>query len=322
MSLSRSASVSDAMSGSVPSPVSGAASGARPLRLDIESFAEPLAARLARHVDDEAHEVRLYWLGQAGFVIDAGGLRMLIDPYLSDTLAQKYRGTRYPHVRMMNAPLTPADLDRLDLVLCTHRHTDHMDPGTLQPLAARFPELRFVVPAATIDEAKSRCGVGLDRLVAVNAGERIDVLGDCVVSPIASAHETLDVDAQGQYPWLGYVIETHGVRIYHSGDGIPYPELAGRVSALRPDIALLPVNGRDEARSGNGVPGNFTLDEALDLASSAGVPNVIAHHYGLFDFNTLSPDAIDERIADTSGALDLYRAQTQCAWRVARTGMA
>lgn len=292
------------------------------VRLDVEPFAESLAARLARRLDDEAREVRLYWLGQAGFVIDACGLRMLIDPYLSDTLAQKYRGTRYPHVRMMDAPLTPADLDRLDLVLCTHRHTDHMDPGTLQPLAARFPAVRFVVPAATIDEAKTRCGVGADRLIAVNAGERVEVLKDCVVSPIASAHETLDADAQGRYPWLGYVIETHGVRIYHSGDGIPYPELADRVAAMHADIALLPVNGRDATRSGNGVPGNFTLDEALDLAKAAGIPNMIAHHHGLFDFNTLPSSAIDERIADEHGALDPYRAQTHVAWRVARTGTA
>jgi L-ascorbate metabolism protein UlaG (beta-lactamase superfamily) len=290
------------------------------VRLEVESFAEPLAERLARPARDDAQAIRLYWLGQAGFVIDVQGVRMLIDPYLSDTLAAKYRGTHYPHMRMMSAPVTPEDFDRLDLVLCTHRHTDHMDPGTLQPLAKRFPELRVVVPAATLDEAVSRCGVGIDRLIPVNAGERVEVRDDCVVSPVASAHETLDADAQGRYPWLGYVIETQGVRIYHSGDGIPYPELADRVSALRPDIALLPVNGRDEARSGNGVPGNFTLDEAVALARAAHIPNMIAHHYGLFDFNTLSPAEIDKRVAVERDALHLYRAQTQVAWRVTRTG--
>ncbi|RKP51877.1 MBL fold metallo-hydrolase [Pararobbsia silviterrae] len=307
------------------------------VRLDVESFDEPLATRLARRsarveadagtdadadvgTDASTGAVRLYWLGQAGFVIDSGPLRMLVDPYLSDTLAHKYRGTHYPHTRMMGAPLAPRDLDRLDLVLCTHRHTDHMDPGTLQPLAERFPALRFVVPAATIDEAIARCGVGIDRLVAVNAGECVEVIDGCVVSPIASAHETLDCDAQGRYPWLGYVIETGGVRIYHSGDGIPYPALAEAVAARRPDIALLPVNGRDAARSGNGVPGNFTLDEAVSLARDARVPNMIAHHYGLFDFNTVEPEIIDDRIAAERGALHLYRAQTQVAWRAVRAG--
>lgn len=291
------------------------------MRVDVEHFDTSLAGRLV----DPAHaprtgEVVLYWLGQAGFVIDCGGTRMLIDPYLSDSLADKYRGTHYPHVRMMPAPLVPADLDRLDLVLCTHRHTDHMDPGTLQPLARRFPDLRFVVPAASRDEAMKRCGVGAARLIEVNAGARVQVLDGCFVTPIASAHETLDADDEGRYPWLGYVIEACGVRLYHSGDCIPYPALVERVAAQQPDLALLPVNGRDAARSGNGVPGNFTLDEAIALARTAQVPTLLAHHYGLFDFNTVSPESIDTRATDeTDDRFELLRAQTQRAWRLART---
>ncbi len=291
-----------------------------PVCVGVERFDMPLAVRLADTASTPcADDIVLYWLGQAGFVIDCQGRRMLIDPYLSDTLADKYRGTRYPHVRMMPAPLVPADLDRLDVVLCTHRHTDHMDPGTLQPLAARFPALRFVVPAASIDEAMRRCGVGIERLIPVDAGMRVRIGDDCHVSPIPSAHETLEADAEGRYPWLGYVIETCGLRLYHSGDCVPYPTLSERVAQQRPDVALLPVNGRDEARSGNGVPGNFTLDEAVDLAHAARVPAMIVHHYGLFDFNTIEPDAIDARIASERSALTLLRAQTQQAWRLTRT---
>jgi L-ascorbate metabolism protein UlaG (beta-lactamase superfamily) len=286
------------------------------LRIHVDEFATTLGERLADRANaPQAGEVVLYWLGQAGFVIDCDGLRMLIDPYLSDSLAEKYRGTRYPHVRMMAAPLAPSDLDRLDLVLCTHRHTDHMDPGTLQPLAQRFPELRFVVPAASVDEGIKRCGVGMDRLIPVSADSRVHVLENCVVEPIASAHETLDADEKGQHPWLGYVIEACGVRLYHSGDCVPYAELAGRIAQRQPDLALLPVNGRDEARSGNGVPGNFTLAEAVELMKEAQVPAMIAHHYGLFDFNTISPEEIDARIAaQERGACEFFRAQTRGGW--------
>ncbi|WOD13939.1 MBL fold metallo-hydrolase [Paraburkholderia kirstenboschensis] len=306
---------------SMPS-VTGSAATQGAVRISVDEFAATLAERLADHTRAPlTRQVVLYWLGQAGFVIDCEGFRMLIDPYLSDSLAEKYRGTRYPHVRMLPAPLAPDDLDRLDLVLCTHRHTDHMDPGTLQPLARRFPALRFVVPAASVDEAIKRCGVGMDRLIPVNAGMRVQVRDDCLVSPIASAHETLEADDKGQHPWLGYVIEACGVRLYHSGDCVPYAELAGRIAERQPDVALLPVNGRDEARSGNGVPGNFTLDEAVELMKEAHVPVMVAHHYGLFDFNTISPEEIDARIAvERHGACELFRAQTQRAWRLVKTG--
>jgi L-ascorbate metabolism protein UlaG (beta-lactamase superfamily) len=106
------------------------------------------------------------------------------------------------------------------------------------------------------------------------------------------------------------------VRLYHSGDCVPYDGLTASVAALKPHLALLPVNGRDEERSGHGVPGNFTLDEAVTLCKDAGVRAMIAHHHGLFDFNTIEPGAIDRRIVEERGALALYRARTQCTWRV------
>jgi L-ascorbate metabolism protein UlaG (beta-lactamase superfamily) len=287
------------------------------LVMRTERFDEPLAQRLAdaRHAPREG-EIVLYWLGQAGFVIDTAHARLLIDPYLSDTLAQKYRGTRFRHTRMMPAPIAPHEFDRVDRVLCTHRHTDHMDPGTLQPLAERFPALRFVVPEASLDEALKRTGASIERLIPVDAGQRVPLLDDCAVSPIASAHETLDIDEAGRHPWLGYVIEAHGVRLYHSGDCVPYPQLHARVTQARVDVALLPVNGRDAIRGSNGVPGNFTLDEAVELSRAAHIPSMIAHHHGLFDFNTLESEIIDARIAREAGALSIHRAQTGCAWRI------
>ena len=290
----------------------------------IETFSGTLQARLAAPEHAPARgEVVLYWLGQAGFLIDGDGFRMLIDPYLSDSLAEKYRGTHFPHTRMMAAPLEPAALDRLDLVLCTHHHTDHMDPATLRPIAQRFPGVKFVVPAASIDEALKRSGAGIDRLIPVNALERIQVLRDCFVSPVASAHETVEVDGHGRHKWLGYVIEAAGVRLYHSGDCVPYEGLAAGVARHAPDLALLPVNGRDTQRSGNGVPGNFTLDEAIEIAKAAQASSLIAHHYGLFDFNTVSPESIDARISiESASGFQMYRAQTGCAWRVTQTGNA
>jgi hypothetical protein len=43
---------------------------------------------------------------------------------------------------------------------------------------------------------------------------------------------------------------------------------------------------------------------------------MIAHHHGLFDFNTIAPDAIDARTIAERGSVALYRARTQRAWRV------
>jgi hypothetical protein len=58
-------------------------------------FEGPLAQRPTAAASSMG--ITLYWLGQAGFVIQAGGRRLVIDPYLSDTLAEKYEGTATPH---------------------------------------------------------------------------------------------------------------------------------------------------------------------------------------------------------------------------------
>ena len=92
--------------------------------------------------------ITLWWLGQAGFLVQAGGRTLLVDPYLSDYLARKYAGKLHPHIRMMPSPLPPARARGIDLVLCTHRHSDHMDPGTLPPVAGLNPGCLFVVPRA------------------------------------------------------------------------------------------------------------------------------------------------------------------------------
>lgn len=114
-------------------------------RIVAQRFAGPLAARL-QIPDRDA--LAPYWLGQAGFVMRAGGLRILVDPYLSDTLGDKYRGTTTPHDRMMPVPVSVEALGAVDLALLTHHHTDHMDPGTLVALASRNPalEMRRLAP--------------------------------------------------------------------------------------------------------------------------------------------------------------------------------
>ena len=232
----------------------------------------------------------LFWLGQAGFWIETGRHRILIDPYLSDSLARKYAGKKHPHRRMMPPPVTVEALPRPDIVLVTHAHTDHMDPDTLGPLAKRFPDLVFVVPRAREAIARARIGVGAG-LILADADEMLQPLPGLSVQVFPAAHETLERDGAGRHKFLGYGLSADGLRLFHSGDCVPFEGLAERLRGFDPQILLLPVNGRDAQRFADGIPGNFTLDEALALARP--YPYLIPHHFGLFDFNTIDPGEID-----------------------------
>ena len=284
----------------------------------------PLPDGLGAWLASPPRGIGLAWLGQAGFVLRLGDVVALVDPYLSDHLAAKYRGSRFAHVRMMAAPLEADGFPRVDLVVCTHRHSDHMDPGTLPVLAARHPGCRFLVPAAEQAHAEA---LGLDpaRLLPADAGQTLRPLPgvDLVVRPVAAAHERLEQDAQGRHRYLGYGIELAGVRLYHSGDCIPYPGLLDAVRGLAPDLALLPVNGRDAVRAQAGIPGNFPLDEAIAQCAPAGIPLLLPHHFGLFAFNTADPAQIEAaaaRQAAAGTAPGLLRPDARHAFLLAPTG--
>lgn len=238
----------------------------------------------------------LVWLGQAGFWIETGAHRVLVDPYLSDSLARKYAGRRNDHRRMMAPPVMPGDLPEPDIVLVTHAHTDHMDSDTLAPLAQRFPHLPFVVPAARQAVARERIGASAN-LILVDAGQRIEPLRGLEVTVLPAAHETVEWDAEGRHLHLGYGIRSRGICLYHSGDCIPFDGLGAALRDLAADIALLPVNGRDAARLDAGIPGNFTLAEAIALARAGEMPFLIPHHFGMFAFNTLDETEIDHAAA-------------------------
>jgi len=110
----------------------------------------------------------LWWLGQAGFAFQYSSILFLIDPYLSDSLAKKYKNKELPHRRMMAAPILPDEVSNLDFVLCSHKHSDHMDPETLPVLAENNKNCRFILPEAHRKYALT-LGLPEDRIIGMNA---------------------------------------------------------------------------------------------------------------------------------------------------------
>ncbi len=238
---------------------------------------------------DGSQAVSFWWLGQAGFAFRYGETLMLIDPYLSDFLAKKYRGKEFPHTRMMQPPVAAEDISDLSFILCTHRHSDHMDPETLPVLMKNNTACVLLAPEAEF-EWVSDLGIDTNRFLGVDAGDEISLSGNVKVRAIPSAHEELRTDARGRHYYLGYILDFGGLRAYHSGDCVPYEGLEHTLSSHAVDVALLPVNGRDEFRRTRNVPGNFSFEEAAALCDACGIPLLVCHHFGMFEFNTVEPD--------------------------------
>jgi len=256
---------------------------------------------------DSEIQLRIQWLGQAGFLIDSKQARIIIDPYLSDSLAIKYKGTRFEHVRMMPVFINPADIGSISVFLSSHHHTDHMDKDTIYPIASTNKSCLFVIPAASCESPKLK-NVAKERIIAADAFAPINIR-DIAIFPIPSAHEELTIDESGHHVYLGYIITIGNITLYHSGDCVPYAGLLRNLADFRVDIALLPVNGRDEIRKTAGILGNFTLDEALQLSMDAGFGFSIGHHFGMFEFNTIDV-GLAENIIQRKGVRNFMLAAT------------
>ena len=228
----------------------------------------------------------LWWLGQSGFLIKWRDRHLLFDPYLSDSLTEKYAGSAKEHIRMTERCVDPAMLDMVDVVTSSHNHTDHLDAATLGPLAAACPGLPLVLPEANVEFARQRLGAAPLALTGLDAGTTVEVAGFSFTG-LAAAHNTIERDEAGRCRFLSFIVKFGPWTVFHSGDTLWHEHLPHLLIHHQPDLVLLPINGNDPAR---GVAGNLNGTEAAALAKCCSAALVIPHHFEMFTFNTASPD--------------------------------
>jgi L-ascorbate metabolism protein UlaG (beta-lactamase superfamily) len=236
------------------------------------------------------HHASVTWYGQAGFRLVAGDSRVLIDPFLTDRTDRRYQ-----------PPAKASDFADITLVLCTHEHMDHLDLPFLREFCTVNSRARIIVPAPVIELAVDG-GLDRERLVGAAPGQELTE-GDVTVNPVPALHglggdkpvvyefSPGEGPAGGSGPvrFLGYAVDVGGVRFFHAGDGLVYPELPGAVSALAPDVLMIPINGRDHMREANGIVGNMNETEAAWLCSQVAPAYVIPMHYEAIASNTGDP---------------------------------
>jgi len=254
-----------------------------PVRKDAALLRDVLEA----HVADG---FALWWLGQSGFLVKHRDGYLCFDPYLSDSLTKKYADTDKPHVRMTARAIDPARLGFVNVVTCSHNHTDHLDGETLGPMLASNPDLQLVIPEANRAFVAERLKIDASSPIGLNDGGVVEVHGFSLHG-VPAAHERLERDDFGRCRFMGYVVRFGRWTIYHSGDTVRYEAMAGLLEPFGVDVAILPINGsRPERR----VAGNLRGREAARLARDIGARVVIPCHYEMFEFNTEPPDEFVE----------------------------
>ena len=230
-------------------------------------------------IDKDFH---LWWLGQSGFLLQWQGKRVLIDPYLSDSLTKKYADTDKPHTRMSERVVDPELLNNITVVTSSHNHTDHLDAETLIPVIKNNPRIKFIIPEANREFVAARVKCQLDFPIGLNDGEVV-AIDEFTFYGVPAKHNEIERDEDGNCRFMGYVIQFGNYSIYHSGDTLWFDDMVEILKPYNVNVALLPINGDDPSRK---VAGNLDCEEAAQLGKAINAGIVIPCHYGMFTFNT------------------------------------
>ena len=158
----------------------------------------------------------IHFMGHAGFEISLKGVRILIDPFFGAGLKEPCD---------LEVILSPSDLKQIDLILLTHEHPAHADPGAVWELAERTGA-NIVAPVQTL------------RHISVSDRQKVDVrVGDKFNLKGIDITVTKATHPQSEYP-VGYILKDT-VSIYHAGDTYQFNEMMG----MSIDYALLPIGG-------------------------------------------------------------------------------
>jgi L-ascorbate metabolism protein UlaG (beta-lactamase superfamily) len=226
-----------------------------------------------------AQQVEVLWLGHATFrITSTTGKVIVIDPFLKKNLRTpaKYKDL--------------AALGKVDLILVTHGHADHVaDLGELASLTgatvvANFELANNLVALGVLDGSKT---------IAMNKGGTVAPLGPGIKVHMVAAEHSSTVDMTVVKPEatvprhidggvaVGYVIEfENGFKIYDTGDTDVFGDMALINRFFKPDLALVCIGG------------HYTMDPehaAYAMRELIRPKQVIPMHYGTFPVINRTP---------------------------------
>ena len=238
------------------------------------------------------------WIGHASVLLQAGGANVLTDPIFSTRASPlSFAGP----ARHQPPGLALAELPRIDAVLVSHNHYDHLDAASVEALAAQAggPPV-FVVPLGLRAWFSAR---GVDSAVELDWWESLRVEGpagalEVVLTP--SRHwSARGLNDRMRTLWGGFAVFAPDAHLFYPGDTAysrDFADVRARFAERQTpergggfDLAILPI-GAYEPRWFMSAQ-HVNPQEAVRLHHDLGAKQSLGVHWGTFE---LTDEALDE----------------------------
>jgi len=223
-------------------------------------------------------------------------VNILIDPVWSERVSPvRWAGPK----RVNNPGIAFEALPKIDVVLVSHGHYDHLDIATLSRLTAKFSP-RVITPLG--NDVTMRVADAAIRAEACDWHDRVD-LGGLAVTLVPTRHwSARGLFDRNQALWASFVLETPAGKIYvvcdsGYGEGKHFRRVGQTHGPLR--LAILPIGAYE--------PRWFMRDQhmnpsdAVKALADCGAERALAHHHGTFQ---LTDEAIDAPVETLCAVLD------------------
>ena len=203
--------------------------------------------------------MEITWLGQAGLLFETEGKKIIVDPYLSDSV-EKVQPQNYRRIAVDKSFL---DI-KPNIILLTHSHIDHMDNETLCHYLDAESSVSVFSPYSVWKEVRKFGGLK-NNYVLFNSGTSWTE-GETVFRAVKAEHSD-------EYA-IGIIITSCGRNYYITGDTLYSEKVFESLPNIEFDTVFLPING---------VGNNMNVTDAIKFAERIKAKKVIPLHYGMFD---------------------------------------
>jgi L-ascorbate metabolism protein UlaG (beta-lactamase superfamily) len=239
-----------------------------PFRTDAGVYATPPASGL-----------RLTWMGHSSTLVEIDGMRVLLDPVWDERASPlRWAGPK----RFYAAPLKLTEMPRLDLVVVSHDHYDHLGESTIRRLAA-MPTMQDTewVTSLGVGEILEDYGVKRRRITELDWTQS---LGDAAleITALPSRHFSgRSMFNRFETLWSSFVLKGPNHKVYYGADSGWWPGYEQIGKAYGPfDVTMLEIGAYNELWKDIhlGPEGAVRAFEAL-----GGQGLLMPIHWGLFD---------------------------------------
>jgi L-ascorbate metabolism protein UlaG (beta-lactamase superfamily) len=242
--------------------------------------------------------LRVTWFGHSSLLVEMDGVRVLLDPVWDERASPfSFLGPK----RFFRPTMRLEEMPKVDAVLLSHDHYDHLGEKTVRALARLQPETRWVAPLG-VGAIIQSFGVALERITEVDWTQRVEI-GAMTVTAVPARHFSgRSLRNRNETLWTAFVLRTEQHQVYCGADTGLWPGFAAIAKEFGGfDLTMLEIGAFNEGwRDIHMGP-----DGAVEAFEALGGGVLMPIHWGLFDLALHGWREPIERVAELARAKGL-----------------